>query len=229
MSYDDPVMRAAKRAEARGLPLVTYANFYPKHPGFGHGCCWECGGDMWARAAPPLIPPPRRGSKYCSRECAKKKERSANRSPARKARKSEYARKRWLSDPEYRKRIRERGKILEKKPEYKASRNRQRREKRASDPEYRERLNRRVREYHLKPENMARRRLRERKAGNYRRELVALVVRQAGRCAICSKPLPEDAKLIHVDHVISIAAGGLSAPSNLQATCSFCNLSKGGG
>lgn len=48
-----------------------------------------------------------------------------------------------------------------------------------------------------------------------------------GRCRICGKKCdPAD---IHIDHILSVANGGLTVASNLQVTCGPCNLSKGSG
>lgn len=46
---------------------------------------------------------------------------------------------------------------------------------------------------------------------------------QKGRCAYCRKSIK---KSYHVDHVRPVSKGGTSWPSNLQLTCSGCNLSK---
>ena len=148
---------------------IRYLDYYPKSPGFGPGKCWQCGGDMWLTSAPPLIPAPRRGSKYCSRACAGVAARRINRLRCR----------RRYNNPVERKKI------------------------------------------------LARSRYRYRWVREYRKRLIALTIRQAGRCAICSRPLPQDASQVHVDHRIPVSAGGTSDLSNLQAVCAKCNLSKG--
>lgn len=48
-----------------------------------------------------------------------------------------------------------------------------------------------------------------------------------GRCRICGRPCPPDE--IHIDHIVSVASGGLTVLSNLQVTCEACNLAKGSG
>lgn len=46
---------------------------------------------------------------------------------------------------------------------------------------------------------------------------------QKGKCAYCRIYLNE----YHVDHIVSIAAGGSNYPKNLQILCGPCNMSKG--
>ena len=53
------------------------------------------------------------------------------------------------------------------------------------------------------------------------------VVRQKGYCLICGHLLPGDLAGVHVDHRRSIANGGTSDPTNLQAAHAVCNLVKG--
>jgi len=50
------------------------------------------------------------------------------------------------------------------------------------------------------------------------------LAKSAGRCGICGKPLGND---VHIDHIVPVAAGGLTELGNLQATHAACNLSKG--
>lgn len=45
-------------------------------------------------------------------------------------------------------------------------------------------------------------------------------------CRICGKYMPDEVGL-HIDHIVPIAKGGKSVPSNLQVLCSKCNGSKG--
>lgn len=45
-------------------------------------------------------------------------------------------------------------------------------------------------------------------------------------CQICGKYMPDEVGL-HVDHIIPVAKGGKSVPSNLQVLCSKCNGRKG--
>lgn len=51
-----------------------------------------------------------------------------------------------------------------------------------------------------------------------------LLKQQRGRCAYCREKL--DPTTMHVDHVIPLSKGGEDKPSNMQATCGSCNLSK---
>lgn len=48
---------------------------------------------------------------------------------------------------------------------------------------------------------------------------------QRGKCAICAISLKSTTQ--HVDHIISLAAGGSNDRRNLQILCEPCNLSKG--
>ena len=45
-------------------------------------------------------------------------------------------------------------------------------------------------------------------------------------CQNCGKYMPDEVGL-HIDHIIPIAKGGKSIPSNLRVLCSKCNGSKG--
>lgn len=45
-------------------------------------------------------------------------------------------------------------------------------------------------------------------------------------CQICGKYMPDEVGL-HIDHIIPIAKGGKSIPSNLRVLCSKCNGRKG--
>jgi hypothetical protein len=56
-------------------------------------------------------------------------------------------------------------------------------------------------------------------------EINAIYERQKGKCAICKTPVGLN---FHVDHIMPIALGGTSWPSNLQVTCPKCNWSKKG-
>lgn len=46
-------------------------------------------------------------------------------------------------------------------------------------------------------------------------------------CQLCGKYMPDEVGL-QIDHVIPVARGGKTVPSNLQVLCSRCNGSKGG-
>jgi 5-methylcytosine-specific restriction endonuclease McrA len=45
-------------------------------------------------------------------------------------------------------------------------------------------------------------------------------------CQECGKFMPDEVGL-HIDHIIPVAKGGKSVPSNLRVLCSKCNGSKG--
>lgn len=45
-------------------------------------------------------------------------------------------------------------------------------------------------------------------------------------CQICGKYMPDEVGL-HIDHIVPVAKGGKTVPSNLQVLCSKCNGSKG--
>ena len=45
-------------------------------------------------------------------------------------------------------------------------------------------------------------------------------------CQICGKYMPDKVGL-HIDHIVPIAKGGKTVPSNLQVLCSRCNGGKG--
>lgn len=53
-------------------------------------------------------------------------------------------------------------------------------------------------------------------------EIKAVVLRQKGQCAACHKRAKLD-----MDHIIPLALGGGSEPSNIQGLCGTCNRSKG--
>lgn len=53
-----------------------------------------------------------------------------------------------------------------------------------------------------------------------------LVAQYGAGCANCGA-LPDDTTRIVIDHVLSIAKGGLSVPDNLQLLCADCNRIKG--
>lgn len=58
------------------------------------------------------------------------------------------------------------------------------------------------------------------------REQIAL--RDNYTCRICGKYMPDGIGL-HIDHIVPIAKGGKSIPSNLQVLCSKCNGKKSAG
>ena len=45
-------------------------------------------------------------------------------------------------------------------------------------------------------------------------------------CQMCGKFMPDEIGL-HIDHIVPIAKGGKTVPSNLQVLCSKCNGAKG--
>ena len=62
---------------------------------------------------------------------------------------------------------------------------------------------------------------------SYRRHLVVLVARQAGRCGICGGALGgDDPTKWHVDHIRPRCEGGGDEEGNLQVTHAHCNESK---
>ncbi len=52
-----------------------------------------------------------------------------------------------------------------------------------------------------------------------------IAIRDNYTCQICGKYMPDGVGL-HIDHIIPIAKGGKSIPSNLQVLCSKCNGKK---
>ncbi len=55
--------------------------------------------------------------------------------------------------------------------------------------------------------------------------------RDKGRCVLCKTDLTRlfsQQSEIHYDHIIPLAKGGMNCITNLQLTCSTCNLRKGG-
>ncbi|WP_371359453.1 HNH endonuclease [Cohaesibacter sp. ES.047] len=58
----------------------------------------------------------------------------------------------------------------------------------------------------------------------------AVFHRDKGRCVLCQTDLTKlfsQQSQIHYDHIIPLAHGGMNCITNLQLTCSSCNLSKG--
>lgn len=59
----------------------------------------------------------------------------------------------------------------------------------------------------------------------------AVFHRDKGRCVLCQTDLTKlfsQQSQIHYDHIVPLARGGMNCVTNLQLTCSRCNLSKGG-
>lgn len=61
--------------------------------------------------------------------------------------------------------------------------------------------------------------------GRHRIDRFAILKRDGFKCEYCECPLDEHT--LHVDHVVPKSRGGSDDPSNLVASCSRCNLSKG--
>jgi hypothetical protein len=58
----------------------------------------------------------------------------------------------------------------------------------------------------------------------------AIFHRDKGRCVLCKTDLTKlfsQQAQIHYDHIIPLALGGMNCVTNLQLTCSSCNLGKG--
>lgn len=55
-------------------------------------------------------------------------------------------------------------------------------------------------------------------------DVIRLLERQRGRCAVCKTKLT---KSYNVDHIVPLARGGSNYPTNLQLLCKSCNSSKG--
>ncbi len=53
----------------------------------------------------------------------------------------------------------------------------------------------------------------------------SIAIRDNFTCQICGKYMPDGVGL-HIDHIVPIAKGGKSVPSNLQVLCSKCNGKK---
>ena len=133
------------------------------------------------------------------------------------------ARQRYQDDEAFRSRAKEQAqKWREANPEKrKASRhlnNEKTRLRRANDPEYRERMNAYSRE----------RRARANMAYTKLRNVLYLLEKQAGKCAICGDWLPENRSDVEVDHIIPVVSGGTNEIGNLQLLHRSCNRSKGG-
>ena len=54
-----------------------------------------------------------------------------------------------------------------------------------------------------------------------------LYVRQGGLCAACGGPVQRRGHQSHVDHIVTLAAGGSRRFKNLQLLCRLCNQRKG--
>jgi 5-methylcytosine-specific restriction endonuclease McrA len=51
--------------------------------------------------------------------------------------------------------------------------------------------------------------------------------RDGFRCRYCGRPGDAPGVVLHVDHVVPVAAGGTTSEDNLRTACEECNLGKG--
>jgi len=62
--------------------------------------------------------------------------------------------------------------------------------------------------------------------GTYTKDdIIALLIAQESKCALCGKPFGPDG--YHIDHFVPLSRGGTNDPSNLKLTHPVCNLRKG--
>jgi 5-methylcytosine-specific restriction endonuclease McrA len=54
-----------------------------------------------------------------------------------------------------------------------------------------------------------------------------ILVRDGFRCRYCGRSGDAPRVVLHVDHVVPVAAGGTASEDNLRAACEECNLGKG--
>jgi 5-methylcytosine-specific restriction endonuclease McrA len=54
-----------------------------------------------------------------------------------------------------------------------------------------------------------------------------ILARDGFRCRYCGRPGSEPGVVLHVDHIVPVAAGGTSSEDNLRTSCEECNLGKG--
>ena len=54
-----------------------------------------------------------------------------------------------------------------------------------------------------------------------------ILARDGFRCRYCGRPGSTPGVVLHVDHVVPVAAGGTSGEDNLRTACEECNLGKG--
>jgi 5-methylcytosine-specific restriction endonuclease McrA len=54
-----------------------------------------------------------------------------------------------------------------------------------------------------------------------------ILVRDGFRCRYCGRSGDASGVVLHVDHVVPVAAGGTASEDNLRAACEECNLGKG--
>lgn len=72
--------------------------------------------------------------------------------------------------------------------------------------------------------NRRRGRIKECEGSHSKADILSLFEAQGGMCSYCRRDVFNS---YHVDHKTPIARGGSNWPSNLQITCSECNLQKG--
>ena len=54
-----------------------------------------------------------------------------------------------------------------------------------------------------------------------------ILARDGFRCRYCGRPGSTPGVVLHVDHVVPVAAGGITREDNLSTACEECNLGKG--
>ena len=62
--------------------------------------------------------------------------------------------------------------------------------------------------------------------GNYRKQIIPKIIVQGGACGICHGRLPFEASKIHLDHIVPVQEDGTNDPDNLRAVCSSCHFSR---
>ena len=54
----------------------------------------------------------------------------------------------------------------------------------------------------------------------------SVLLRDGFRCRYCGRTAREPGVVLHLDHVVPVAAGGATDEDNLVTACSECNLGK---
>jgi len=62
-----------------------------------------------------------------------------------------------------------------------------------------------------------------------RSRMIAAARREKAACALCGEALGPSDDLLHIDHIVPLARGGRTEPSNLQVVHRVCNQKKGAG
>lgn len=200
---------AANPEAARAASRESHA----KKQGFTRLKCRECGAS---------IPPKQRFCDACRRKHKLESNRERYRSDPDGH--NAKARERYHNDPNFRSKVCAQAKIWRDSNPKKRAAGRARERKRirdrmATDPAYREKMLERTRQ----------RRAKVKASYSSLRNLLYLLEKQHGRCAICGKWLPEDRTQVEVDHIVPIAKDGSNDVSNLQLTHRTCNRTKGTG